>query len=516
MKRILIVFLLIVVFSVGCSGGVDVTEKPDISENPEIEEGEFSDNFIAAEYLTILMEPYLSRKYYDLGSWQEYILDKYGIEIYLSYGFYRGKPHGFDPNSISLLNYSFFQSSIWGDPTNVLKYSDPKMMYDLTPYYDKYGWGNNIDSRLLEYLTVQDKIYAVPTVPDRYVIPRYYNEKYLKDLGMDVPVTLTEFQQYLRGAKGLNDSEAFYPMCTRSWHCVPVTSDIFRAFGVYTGTENNNMFSYEPNSGSYEDAVFSDNFEMALSYIRELQNENLFGIVGVSRNFMNPTDYTNYFISDITKIDKEFATEYMYRYDSDKNAFLYNPSKSPLYEYEQGYFLTHTNSTNVCELRSDIAFYMFPLQIDNIHGTVDLFNMVMTDPQFRPDLTYGMEGDNYILANGEVVPVEPAHGGWVNIRQIKTNTSDSLSLIPESTEYISDIKSELIYELDVFTQFKTHYSGLSYNATQSKVEELFYPFISVKDAMDNYKEDMKKWGGPDRVEEINERCGTVPSYDYGN
>jgi hypothetical protein len=496
----------------GCnSSGSEITEAPDITIKPEVETGGLPDVFIDADHLTILTEPYYQLKYFEIGSWQEYMLDKFGLEIYLSYGMYRGKPGGYDPNSIFLLNYNHIYPFSYGNDAGILDFSDPVNVHDLTLYYDKYGWVKYIAPDILDRLTVEGGIYAVPSISDKYVIPRYYNKAILNELSMEVPTTISDFHEFLQAARQANDNEMFYPMCIFQHAAFESLSDIFRAYGVYVNSQHDVLTEYDPNTGSFEDAVFSDRFIDALGFIRSLHEERLLGIIGET---FGGSD-TNHFIADLSKVDKEFATEYFRIYDTGMNRFNGDPSIRPEYEYDMGYFLTHTNDKNVCEVRSNMAFYMFPLSIDNIYGTIDLFNTVMTDPRYRYDLQYGMENENYKIVQNEVVPLEPAIGGFPEIRQLKTSPNDVLSLIPESLEYISNMNSEMLYERNVFNSYYT-YRGSTSVVYTSTAYELLYPFISIEDAVEKYKEEFIRHGGYDKLEEVNYRLGTVPQYDYGN
>ena len=515
MKKTLIISLALVILISGCnSGSSELTEKPDVSKIPEIETGGLPDDFDDADHITILAEPYLQLKYFEIGSWQEYMFNKFGIEIYLSYGMYRGNVGGYDPDSIYLLNYNYIYPFSQGNDASVLEFSNPEKVNDLTLFYEKYGWDKLIDPKVLERLTINGGIYAVPSITDKYVIPRYYNKKILGELSLDVPTTISEFHEYLQSARQNNSSERFYPMCILQQTAFASLSDIFRAYGVYVNSQIDALTEYDPNTGSFEDAVFSEKFIDALGFIRGLQQENILGIIGTAYEVYSNDD-SNHFINGVADVDKGFATEYFRIFDSGTNYFNNDPGIRPDYDYEAGYFLIHTNDKNVCELRSNMAFYMFPLSIDNIFGTIDLFNIVMTDPKYRYDLQYGMENENYVISQGQVEPLEPAIGGFPEIRQLKSTPDDEFSLIPESLEYISNMNSDLLYEKSVFNSYYT-YGGSSSAVRSSEAYELLYPFVSTEDAVYKYREEFIKYGGYTRIEDLNSRLGIVPQYNYGN
>jgi len=516
MKRMTTIVLLILIIASGCTGNnTDITEKPDITLSPDVSITESPIDFDPADYLIFLTTSYPGKTYYEILGWQEYLRDKYEIEIMLSYGKYSGKPGGFDPNSILLLNYNYDFPYSTKNNSNVLEYNDEHKVYDLTSYYDKYGWRDFIDSEYINALTMGNHIFAVPSVPDKYIIPRYYNKRMLEELALDVPTTIAEFHEFLLSSKELEADDSFYPFVIDHAK-TPQLADIFRAFGVYVDSQSDSMFSFNPNTGTYEDAVFAPEFHQSLEFIRMLQSEELLGFIGNAYNDDDHSDDKNYFISAFTNVKKEFATEYFNIYDPDNFGLNRSIGTRPAYDYEQGYYLTHTNTKNVCELRSNIAFYVFPKSISDIDGTMELFNEVMTDPQYYYDFTYGMENENYVVAKSGVEPLEPKTGGWTELRQIYPSDDIIYSGIPESLQYLASMSENLVFEKSVFNHYYTYRERKSSGTSANFLEPLFYPFVSVSDAIEQYKKDFVIWGNYRNIAYINERCGTVPAYDYGN
>ncbi|MEV0645857.1 ABC transporter substrate-binding protein [Phytomonospora sp. NPDC050363] len=74
---------------------------------------------------------------------------------------------------------------------------------DITSLYDSEGWRDVFPAELLEYLTIDGKLYAVPVNIHRSNL-MWFNPKTLKDLGIDekVPATWSEFLTVAEKIKG--------------------------------------------------------------------------------------------------------------------------------------------------------------------------------------------------------------------------------------------------------------------------------------------------------------------------
>jgi len=524
MKKVILFVMVFLIFLSGCndSANQSTAKKPniDVSSNPIITNSngtsseitptndsteQLPDVFEPVNLLSIYQPAYLSReKYYNLDGWQKYIYDKFGVEINIAYG---------SKMSSSVYYYNYLVNSPYSWPSRALEYIETEEVFDLSAYYKKYNWESFIDPDYIKKLSVNGEIYAVPTAPQKYVIPRYYNKTYLDILGIDVPTDINSFIDYLRKAKKLMEGEGILlPMFVQQRTFFQSTADIFRAFGAYVNSEINSTVSYNPNTKSYEDAVFSENIEEVLGFIRTLQDEELMGINGEA---YCPNDYlTNPFIGDRLKVNKAFATEYNFVYNTQTNSFRRFLDAQIDYETVNGYYLSHLNSNNICEIRSDMGFYVFPKSTQNIHGTVDLFNTIMTDSNYYADLLYGVENTDYAVIDEKIMPNIPTLGAFLGIKMIKTVEDTNSYYSGNNIDVINSLNQSLCYESNVFNFVKTNSDSNNFSTGGSFHDALFLICISPQDAIEEYKKWFLRSGMRTDIEEMNEKIGAITTYDY--
>lgn len=512
MKKVFLFALVMLIIFSGCNTGssnpessapeLSLSPVPNVSNSPDI------NTVNSLEIFQMAGNP--NQKYYNLMDWQKYIHEKFGIEIYI---YYTGRTSArvLYLNYTSQVPYSRFNNS------DVLTYDNPALAYDLTPYYEQFGWDSFIDKQYIDALTINGQIFAVPAVSPKYIIPRYYRKEYLDALKMDVPTTVDELYNYLKGVKSINKEDpTFYPICIQDRHALPSLSDIFRAYGVYVNSQVNTALSYNPNTDSFENAVYSDDFETALGFVRTLQQNNFLGIIGEAF-IVHDEDGThkNPFIADKGNVNKQFASEYFSVYNTELNDFIRNINMPPVYEYEKGYYLTQTNIANVCEVRRDMAFYVFPASVENIQGTVNLFNQVFTDSAYYADLRYGIRDEEYTLNGSNIIPNEPVMGYFTDLKQIKPVDDPNIVINAVSPGNVPGLSRDMFFEKNVFNQYFTYSSSIGNSSYSSNMYQiLLIPDVSPADAISEYKKTAQKEGIPDLISQINEKLGTVPAYDY--
>lgn len=541
MKKALIFIIAILLVLAGCNGEKSENDnvKPDLSISPvpsaaistnkpvDSEDSGVtpiitpSDNITNITKINISYLADTTHKYTNLSLWQEYIKDKFDIELVVNY---IATTPEYLISGIHELDGVLYLNTVMGVPglfnTHIYDYAISEIAVDLSPYYEKYGWNQFVETEYTEMLESDGAIYAVPAVNNKYIVPRYYNSEYLDILDMEVPNGINEFYDFLVETKKLNEDDPdFYPTMIWSHGLTQCTADIFRAYDVYVNSSWNDYFAYNPNSATFENAVFSDNFEKALTFIRTLQTEKLMGVNGISYWMDENVKSGNMFIENISGINKNFATEYNFIYDEVSHKLRPFSMAESSYEKENGYYLSYINSKNVCEVRNDISFYIFPKTLDNINGTIALFNDLFTDSRYYADLRYGIEDIDYQLYDDKIISQKPDSGKFMSLKQIKYIEDESASYWPLSTAVINGMTNELMFESNVFNQFRTYLSSKSESDIRvggTFFDILFYESVAPYDAIEMYKSEFKKRGWSKIIDELNENMGSVSVYDYND
>jgi hypothetical protein len=530
MKKILIILLIsIFALTTGCndstprrnnrtSGSDNLLPTNFTSNIPALNsQSPLPDNFEHVSSLFIIYPASNSDKYRGLSIWQTIIQEKYGIELFVHYPSYPADilAEAAEFNGVIYLHNTGKYSTAESD---IYTYGSPESAYDLSQYYIKYGWAEYFDSEFLEKLRIDGGIYVVPTYTQRFAHPRYYNSEYLNSLGMEVPKTVFEFYDFLKGVKALKKgNDNYYPMCIWEQRLARCTSDIFRAYGAYVNSVSDSAVSFDPNTGAVEDAVFSPDFEKALDFIKGLQTENLLFVAG--QDMFDGTFTTKFDGSNGPRGDFALATEYREILIPASGGFISDMFQKVAYENQKGYYLTGSNTKNVCEVTYAPSFYVFPKGIENINGVIELFDMIFTNTSYYADLRYGIQDTDYIIANNTIIPEAPLFGSFVDLKLLTPVEDYYSSLRPEGTKALEEISSNLLYEMNIFNDFTAHYNqftehdyfGYSY---PGYFGSLFNKDYSAVDAIEQYKNEFYKSGKVAILQGINDRLGMVMSYDY--
>ena len=516
-----ILFLMIFVFlftGCNCKSGLDA-EKPDvtfdnkITDEPEITQSVLPEQFDPVTELSIYQRAYSKEeKYYNLKNWQDYIKEKLDIDVYV----FNALKELRGAQAVYYFNYRIGFPYV--NSNSIFDYMDPEKAYDLTPYYDKYSWGNYVDESYIQELSSNGRIFAIPTYPNKYIIPRYYNASFLNQLNMDVPTDINSFHNYLIESKKIMTGDGLHlPMFIPDRYQFPCLADIFRAYGVYVNSEYQSAISYNPHTNSYEDAVFSENIFEILDFIKNLQTQELLGIFGEYNIYSSGSIGDNQFIGDRSKVNKTFATEFYMVFNTDINYFRRFLLTKPEYEAKNGYYLSHLNTEKICEVRSDMGFYVFPKNIENIHGTVDLFNSLMTDKDMYADLLYGVQNTDYEIHNDVIYPKLPDLGTFKGIHLIVPYEDHNSYYKPDNINIADQLASNMLYESNIFNQvFSGRYRFIVGNGLSSGSYHfnLFAKDFSIADAIEGYKEYFIGSGMYQAIIDVNEKIGTVPAYNY--
>jgi hypothetical protein len=335
---------------------------------------------------------------------------------------------------------------------------------------------------------------------------------------MDVPTDINGFHNYLIESKKIMSGDGLLlPMFIPQRYQFPCLADIFRAYGVYVNSEYQSAMAFNPNTQSYEDAVFSENMVEVLDFIKNLQTQELLGIFGEYNIYQSGSIGENQYIGDRFKVNKTFASEYYMVFNTDTNYFRKFLLTKPGYETISGYYLSHHNTENICEVRSDMSFYVFPKNIENINGTIDLFNKLMTDKGMYADLLYGVQDTDYEILNDQIYPMLPDTGTFKGIRLVIPYDDHNSYYKPDNISIADQLARNMLYESNIFNQlYSGRYKFIMGNgsASGSYHENLFAKDFSTADAVEGYKEWFFGSGMYKAITDVNEKIGTVPAYNY--
>ncbi|MBN2852014.1 MAG: hypothetical protein JXQ23_04685 [Clostridia bacterium] len=491
MRKILIMIICLVLMA-GCkqSGGIEVnTEVPMESEQSKPSASQ-AINVHPVDLLRIII-PTRTSFYNNMETWQLYFKDRYDINI--SPEFAIGDFSEFISQDgvvyLNDLNYQLF---------NFLgKYG----FNDISSFYYANGYENDMDDKLNEIININMKeedrgIYGITSLLDESFESRFYNKKYLDELELTVPETLDEFTAYLYEVK--RSHESITPFIINHTYLSVSSADIFRAYGCYVNLLYGGTIAYNPITKAFEDAVFDDRFNEALMYFDLLQNDGLLKLYSPQEN--QPTE------------SEDIATEYkatFYKNRLTKDAL-------PFYEYEVGNSLIGINSKYLIEYKKNIGVYLFPKTIENLEGTLVLFDYVMNNTSMSADLRYGIENVDYTIENDEVKKTDVINKSLDLTMTSKMNQG----VLTKEMSSDSYFENSLLYSAETYkpllsleASFKTS-KFISVSGQRDFFVPLFNTEISIDERIEEYKKDFIINGESLLLKELNEKINATSSYKY--
>ena len=169
---------------------------------------------------------------------------------------------------------------------NVVRWGNAGLILDIAPYLDEYG--PNIKAMLEKYpdvmksnVTEDGKMYLLPVIYDYkpYLVLRtmQINQRWLDNLGLEIPTTLDEFTEVLKAfrdfdANGNGDPNDEIPYSAHTWmYCL---RGILPGFGLNMVLNTYPVF-YDEETNEMTFAATSDEFKAALEYMNMLYKEGL-------------------------------------------------------------------------------------------------------------------------------------------------------------------------------------------------------------------------------------------------
>lgn len=520
MKKIIIIIIAFLSL-VGCSKGDLSNQEFEIKLHTKTQ-GEFeiveildnSTNLNKKEKLEILKIDYYNEKAIEkFPIWEEYFYDKYNLDININVINYEIEKHFIEEeNFVLYLNTSYYN----GNKT-IYNMINDYSLNGLNSAYEKYQWYQDINTDYIEFLKKGREIVAIPCVDSILIRPRFYNKKYIDLLDINIPENINEFTEYLIRVKELNEeNQYYYPMILSLRNITTQASDLFRAFNVYVNSNESSMICLNPKTNSFEDAVFSEDFNNAFTYIRKLQQDGLLGFV------RKTTDFTN---------SKNLATERYNIYNN--NHYDIEEYKEPNYETYNGYYLVGYNDEKLIEVRKELSFYLFPKNNSDFEETINLFNGLFTDRSKYYDLRYGIEDQDYFVFQNRVYTEIENTKELIDLN-ILLQLNDQNKVRESTLRAIDTYNEKMFFETNRLTDV------LSLSSTFPKIYDSSLNMLiqaigcnmignlfdkgfsnneitsdlSIEDSINEYKRMFLRLHGPDVLEQLNSKIGETTKYNY--
>jgi hypothetical protein len=168
-----------------------------------------------------------------------------------------------------------------------------------------------------------------------------------------------------------------------------------------------------------------------------------------------------------------------------------------------------------------MGFYVFPKSIKNIDGVMKVFNAQFANPDNFMDFKYGIQGVDYEIVDDKIVELNHYPSDKLinlELKLIINNFSLNSSYVPESLAIIEEFNNNIAYERNVFNHMNT-YSTLSLHNTFNfnrnvELEAIFNLDIPLEDAIEYYKDNVRRSGQVEVIYELNKQLGKTTKHGY--
>ncbi len=375
-------------------------------------------------------------------------------------------------------------------------------------------------------------IWALPRGFTPVVNGRVFRADYLNALELDVPTDLDSLYEVSKALafsdpdkNGLNDT---YGM---AYSNANEFRDIFYANGVPINTSNDGYqrtsITYNQIFESFEDSMLMDNMIVTLEYISKLEEEGILRRLS-GRYSSNASNFSNN-----NSIANAFIRVPGYAFTDEKYVVVSGISGSetknlnPLsYDFYDGFYLLGANTENpgatinsfVSLMFGDIDAYLFASK--GIQGETYNINMGTVEVI---DKNFFSQNRSALIRNNPLYTYETM--------DISLNTELATSGILSNlinNEYARDIyidkarESEIIYDITIELAypevFKIKQGEIVNSAAGTMFDTQFSRIISgrvsIEEAINIYKRNMKKLGMQDIINELNLKIGAVTKFHY--
>ena len=437
--------------------------------------------------------------------WEEYIKEKFSISIDLHCLHY-------DENLFKIIPDSgivYFENLI-----QLNEFIDRGLLIEL----NKYGIETIFNQYELNLYSKNSNIYGIP-VSNFY---EYYSRFYINSKTENITVkNIDSIDSFYEVMKKLCNSDIDEKKVTAIGLNIKYAHrqlyDISRAFGCYFGTQNQiigNALTYNPNTNSFEDCVFSDNIFDYINYL-ELMKEQ--GILELDEIIWHKYDegypYITFWASVVSNINNE-------KFTIGSN------------------YLIGNNTNNLYEINNYINSFGILKNTSNIESSIKLItDKPNSDNEFYLSLSWGIQDvdfqihENYFVnydLDNEAVGINSLNNTPMCFsKNVKLEVDEIIEMREKAIQrnfsydaYIEKLNHEIIFSLpyeycEEFLLNKSFYNRegpIDFN--QIVLRQVLENEVSTNDAINEYKKIFYKRNMKDEIYILNTNISSETKNSY--
>ncbi len=526
-----------------CNNAVEETPAPTATPPPLVIDDGLP--VLKAQVLLRAVNPNIDKvddEYPYLEAWSDVIYDRFGIDVKINFFPYY-KVLKESPEQIYIYDYLRLEPQdglLLHDLTDLdISYNIMKSLIEhqgilpVTDYVKNSPYYENFDRDLINLLTDENgDIWGIPVDTAHAIFDaRAYKQSWLDSAGLNVPYTVDEFYETMMAftyedpdGNGENDTYGYYGPYNFKF----ALNDILKAYGLYNGSTS--FIAYNPNTGTIEDSLLTPDALSGLEFISSLYKQKLVRQTGLAPGIyesMIPDNCGSIYWSHSAEDDIVYATApiigpntenlvHMTTYG--KVYFMLSGTEDPENSFESFVSLVYGNEESYLMMKYGIQGRHY--EIDDVNRAIILKDPAMTNDNLGK-ITIGsglsVEGDVLLRMMGNLNEY-PSDSYNVFYNEIVT---DSVYL--DIAKYRRE--QELIYQdtiLPYSYNIPTNAALISSDFVDNwaiKVKEDYQYYrdveqsvvgeriISISDALDAYRSNMKMLGLQDLIDEANAQLG---------
>ena len=401
---------------------------------------------------------------------------------------------------------------------------------------DEYLQGNavwnSLPEKMQDMFKIDGKVWAIPAGYQEAMFTRTIRKDWLDNLGLEAPETLDDFYEVSRqftfndpDQNGVDDT--YGVTASGTWNL----QDIFQAFGARLNKDGEGSITYDPNDNAYVDSMLKPEMIEALTYLNKMYEEGI----------LDPELFTN---KGSNMREKFWSAKYgstFYWIGFSEESRPYIEKIEPDAAYVEVPYLEGNISENI----NHVWFNTIPYVL--VKGTQDGDKMVnqfvdvfLGDRDGHLAGAYGIEGKTHRVEDNILYTmIDPE-------TETPYKPPSIVTLIPELSQDLTiavDGKTEEeLAEMGALSEFKHNLiqSGLdsgkayslseassiplspTYSLVEGDIKAAYDTCVSsaitgsapVEEAVAKYREEVKKLGGQQILDESNEVFGFTGTTTY--